>query len=360
MVHTLVCYHHDWTKCDFQQRLHYLVFIKPHRKPGLHVRIEDIALRKVGGGNASSFSSSTLSTSVSSVLPAPVHVGRGGRWEDEPGNVIPRVIYQAYHSIDIIPAKIAGNFRQYAGNYTRYLFDDAQCLAFLRQHFNEAVVRTYNDLEGPHRADLFRYAILYVHGGIYVDIKTELWAPLETVFSVPPSESTGSAVGRSASAATATTTATTSSNRLVTFTAISQALLEGVNKGTCFQGIIATPKHNPIFLELIQSLVSTTKPIINYLISTAHMYELIGRETGQKSLPIGLSRSVNATAQFDYYLFQERRLDVAQCYDGPDRYGMCFFVFNTAGEKVLKTRYADYPWDAKRQSWWDWFFHVHN
>jgi len=142
---------------------------------------------------------------------------------------------------------------------------------------------------------------------------------------------------------------------------ISQARLEGENKErTCFQGIIATPKHNPIFLELIHNLVSTTKPIINYLITTAHMYEVIGRETGQPMLPVGLSRSVNETAKFDYYLFQERRLDVEQCYDGPDRYGGCFFIFNAAGEKVLKTRYADYPWDKAKQSWWDWFFHRHN
>jgi hypothetical protein len=36
---------------------------------------------------------------------------------------------------------------------------------------------------------------------------------------------------------------------------------------------------------------------------------------------------------------------VSECHDGPDKYGGCFFIFDN-GRKVIKSRYADYPWHS--------------
>ena len=51
---------------------------------------------------------------------------------------------------------------------------------FLQQHFPE-YVSVFRRLHGAHKADLFRYAVLYVHGGVYMDIKIKLVRPLEEV-----------------------------------------------------------------------------------------------------------------------------------------------------------------------------------
>jgi len=80
---------------------------------------------------------------------------------------IPRVIYQTYHHPRWVPPKVAANLAQYAKGYRRLVWDDDACLAFLREHYHPAVVNTFLDLaRGAHKADLFRYAVLYVKGTV--------------------------------------------------------------------------------------------------------------------------------------------------------------------------------------------------
>ena len=53
-------------------------------------------------------------------------------------------------------------------------FDDASVLSFLEQHFDEFIVHAYqkiNPLYDASRADFFKYCVLYVYGGVYMDIK---------------------------------------------------------------------------------------------------------------------------------------------------------------------------------------------
>jgi hypothetical protein len=53
-----------------------------------------------------------------------------------------------------------------------YLFDDADCLEFIQIHFDEEVADAFERLvPGAYKADLWRYCVLYVHGGIYLDMK---------------------------------------------------------------------------------------------------------------------------------------------------------------------------------------------
>ena len=95
---------------------------------------------------------------------------------------IPRVIYQTISDKHTIPDKVAKNFLLYAKGFKRYVFDDKECVSFLQDHFHANVVTTFYLLAGAHRADLVRYGILYIYGGIYLDIKTELVTPLENIF----------------------------------------------------------------------------------------------------------------------------------------------------------------------------------
>ena len=101
---------------------------------------------------------------------------------------IPLVIYQTYNWKDRIPAKVDANMLKFAPQYQRSIYNDSECAEFIKTHFHSSVLQTYLHLKGAHRADLFRYAILYINGGVYMDIKTELLTPL---IAIMPMETKG-------------------------------------------------------------------------------------------------------------------------------------------------------------------------
>lgn len=89
---------------------------------------------------------------------------------------VPRNLFQTWHTKDLPPAmrQRVDRLKETHPEFTHHLFDDADCRAFLKQHFAADVVRAYDDLvPGAYKADLWRYCVLFVHGGIYLDIKLE-------------------------------------------------------------------------------------------------------------------------------------------------------------------------------------------
>jgi len=59
-------------------------------------------------------------------------------------------------------------------NYNYYFFNDNDCLKLIKENFNEEILNTYMKLNiGAPRADLWRCCILYLYGGIYIDIDCE-------------------------------------------------------------------------------------------------------------------------------------------------------------------------------------------
>lgn len=61
-------------------------------------------------------------------------------------------------------------------------FGDSDRVHFIKSHFNDDVLRAYLNLKpGAYRADLFRYCILYVNGGIYGDLTQSYLVPLKEI-----------------------------------------------------------------------------------------------------------------------------------------------------------------------------------
>jgi mannosyltransferase OCH1-like enzyme len=53
-----------------------------------------------------------------------------------------------------------------------HLYDDDDCRDFIDKYFDESVLNAYDRLvPGAYKADLWRYCVLYIHGGIYLDMK---------------------------------------------------------------------------------------------------------------------------------------------------------------------------------------------
>ena len=63
------------------------------------------------------------------------------------------------------------------------LFDDWRIERWLGREFGPAMLERFHALSHPaHRIDLWRYALLWMRGGVYLDIKTTLVRPLELTF----------------------------------------------------------------------------------------------------------------------------------------------------------------------------------
>lgn len=95
---------------------------------------------------------------------------------------IPKVIYQTFKT-DQIPwlTKIYIKcFLRKNKGYRYEFYDDLRVDAFIKESFDEEVYKAYTRLQiGAAKADFFRYAILYVYGGIYLDLDSDILVNLD-------------------------------------------------------------------------------------------------------------------------------------------------------------------------------------
>jgi hypothetical protein len=88
---------------------------------------------------------------------------------------IPKRIFQT-HSVR---TPHMPSWQQHNPDYTHEFYDDAQCAEFLHAYFVPQVAAAYCQLApGAARADMWRYCVLYIHGGVYVDADCCCASPL--------------------------------------------------------------------------------------------------------------------------------------------------------------------------------------
>lgn len=150
-----------------------------------------------------------------------------------------------------------------------------------------------------------------------------------------------------------------------------------------YQGIIASPRGNRLFLHGIRTFVEAAKPLADYFISTKNIYALIRNDTRSDKLTGGLNAGQGVLAAaaagdgegaeshedgagdslqptvFDYVLLEEQFRPIEECPDGKDRYGACVYIYQ-GSDRVIKGRYSDYPWQDPFsvffKHWFKWFF----
>ncbi len=88
-------------------------------------------------------------------------------------NVMSRACYTATQTfIDLNP------------EYEYKLYDDNDCIEFIKNNFDQKVLNAYNKIiPGAYKADLFRYCVLFINGGCYFDIKQILRVPLRELIA---------------------------------------------------------------------------------------------------------------------------------------------------------------------------------
>jgi len=218
----------------------------------------------------------------------------------------PLIIHQTYSNVNKIPSKVYENIKRFAPSHKHVVYDDFAALKFLKENFSKNVSRAFQSLVlGAHKADLFRYAVLYIVGGIYLDIKTELLEDVSKTFPI------------------------------VTKDTIITVLSK--NSAEMYQGVIAAAPRQPIFLFLIDAILQSG-PSPLYKRFCLDFYSFISLDV--QHLPIeGESRGKRQS----YLLYKEHCMGQS-CSDGLDRYGFCCKIKDKDLVVRIKTRYADYPW----------------
>ncbi len=89
-------------------------------------------------------------------------------------SIIPLDVYQTWSSKEL-PFKMK-EFRdkmiEENPEFTFHLYDDEDCKTFIQEHFHPLVLWAYQSLKpGAYKADLWRYCVMFIKGGIYMDIK---------------------------------------------------------------------------------------------------------------------------------------------------------------------------------------------
>jgi mannosyltransferase OCH1-like enzyme len=88
--------------------------------------------------------------------------------------IIPLDIYQTWTTKDL-PPKMRERveiLKTQNPRFKHHLYDDNDCREFIRTHFRPDVLDAYDRLiPGAYKADLWRLCVLFINGGIYMDIK---------------------------------------------------------------------------------------------------------------------------------------------------------------------------------------------
>lgn len=96
---------------------------------------------------------------------------------------IPKIIWQTAkdpNNLHINAKKSIASFLQKNPNYQWYIMDDEQCRQFIQDHFSQEFYNMYISLPiGVMKADVWRIAVIYVYGGVYVDTDCDCIVPLD-------------------------------------------------------------------------------------------------------------------------------------------------------------------------------------
>ena len=116
----------------------------------------------------------------------------------------------------------------------------------------------------------------------------------------------------------------------------------GYDNNKIFQGILALPPRNILFLKLINSIIYSNDGILctDHHIFIRELYKKLTDDCN-KSLFSGL----NIGKLYNYYLFNEKcdTTTSKECNE-LDKYGFCCSVYD-ADEKIFISRDPNYPWD---------------
>ena len=99
---------------------------------------------------------------------------------------IPKKIFQTWETNQVTPGMYDAVYTWIDKNpdWEYHFFDKDDRRNFIKDNFPKKVLDAYDNLiPGAYKADLWRYCVLYIHGGVYTDIKAVLLLGLNDVIT---------------------------------------------------------------------------------------------------------------------------------------------------------------------------------
>ena len=225
--------------------------------------------------------------------------------------IIPKEVILTIKDRTKIPPYIYKQYYKYARDYNLKVFDDNDCINFLRNEYGNDYVKKFNNIElGAHKADFFRYAYLYKYGGIYCDVKTLIMKDFDDIFTEKQNKF----------------------YMVYTFTDYPN------NRPMIYNGIIATYPKNPYIGRVLQKIYRRND-FSNYHSNLIDATEILKEELIDENIHIGNNKMNNGN--FDVVIFEEDIRPRRECAK-LDRWGFCTFIKNENGEKVFRVRDPNY------------------
>lgn len=237
----------------------------------------------------------------------PSRVMTHAEYKEEEEYKVPAILHLSWISKDKVPQKVWDHLDTVVpSHYDIRFYSDQECSQYILDKYGPHVHKLYLDTPlGAHRADTFRYAILYHEGGVWMDIKTCPNVSIDKMFD------------RSVDFTTALTPTT----------------------GIVYQGVLsAAPRlamlHECFFDSLRYGTV-LTRLGRGYTANLDFMTQLLRRNATDSTIHIGY----NPGTRFNFKLLNERVRA-----GGTDRYGVDSQTYDEHDVHVAKTRYDDFPW----------------
>jgi len=241
---------------------------------------------------------------------------------------IPKVIHCTYYNKHEIPDKIWNNLKLYAPDYKIIFYNDDACYNFIEKNFNQQYAEKFKHLElGCHKADFFRYCVMYCEGGIYLDIKIEPKIHFKNIFDHETENIFYTCLGQQGREESPIT------KYIRRF--------RGENNGHIFQALLATYPGNIFFKKLIKDFFIVDNPQNNYHIFTYrfydHLYDLLGYH---------LYAGKHKYGDQELILFKEINQKMSE-EDLLDRHGGYYYISDEYNNILFRSRYTDFPWNEK-------------
>jgi mannosyltransferase OCH1-like enzyme len=100
---------------------------------------------------------------------------------------IPRILIQTWKT-----KKLPKQFQEWVDTWKKHnpefkymFFDDNDCFKFVYKHYNK-YLDLYESLSNIEKADVFRYLALHHYGGVYADMDTSCFKPIDPLLNLFP------------------------------------------------------------------------------------------------------------------------------------------------------------------------------
>lgn len=117
---------------------------------------------------------STVTVSSNPTSSSPVHPVLKDNFPRNSLEIVPKILHQTWANLPL-PQYMEKNvalLRSQNEDFQYCFYSDEDCRCFIKDHFPADVSFAFDHLRpGAFRADLFRYCVLYILGGVYLDIK---------------------------------------------------------------------------------------------------------------------------------------------------------------------------------------------